>query len=105
MTSTIPGREIPVAGAIGTVDNGPRGADERLQEDWDEMTSKPPVGEIKLPWYVRLHDFVQKAYTAIMAGIADAKSEAPQESKSHKFWDIVYKILTLAAGIFGLKKL
>ncbi len=95
-------REIPMAGTIGTVDNGPRGADERMQEDWDEMTSKPPVGEIKLPWHVRLREFVRMAVAAIRRGNADA---TPPKSKIQKVWEVVEKILTIVAGWFSLKKL
>ncbi len=64
-------------------------------------------GPVELPksetWYFKIREFFRMVTAAILAGIGEAQ-KANEKTKWAKFWDVVLKLVTILAGIFGLKK-
>ena len=88
---------IPVAGGMRESREESASMDQRMNEI--------PVKEIKLPWTTRLREFVKSAYQAYRQGIADVNKAQPPTVWWKKVLDVLEKILTVTAGIMGLKKI
>jgi NADH:ubiquinone oxidoreductase subunit D len=71
----------------------------------DQRMNEIPVKKIKLPWTTRVREFASAIYKAIKQGISDVNKAEPPVSTGKKILDVILKLLTIGAGVFGAKKI
>lgn len=75
-----------------------------LEPRYTEPSLPGPVElEKKETWYFKIREFFRVLFSAALAGIEEAKKKT-EKTRWAKFWDVALKIITILAGLFGLKK-
>jgi len=54
-------------------------------------------------WYFKIREFFRVIFSSALAGIEEAKKKT-EKTRWAKFWNVALKIITILAGLFGLKK-